>query len=166
MRWRAILLVVTLWAFGGAACGQGLRWDVTVGFDNAYKEGAWTPVFVDIRNEGGGQTGQIEIPVAYRAPAARKVNYAVAVDLPRHSKKRYTLYVPSEGLENVYLNLSGGRAKRELGRLKEASREDTLVVVVGGERGLLSFLAGTKAVRTERAEELSLIHISEPTRPY
>ena len=142
------LLAVSL--LGGPAGAQALRWDVTVGFENTYKSGAWTPVFVDVSNDGGSQTGQILIPVARQGPsgAAWATNYVAPVELPMHSRKRFMLTVTSQKLENVYLNLSGARDKKQLGRLEEAAPEDTLVVAAGGDPGLLRFLRGTETAGT------------------
>jgi hypothetical protein len=161
-----LFCLFAIWAFEGIVRGDGVKWQVSVGFDDTYKEGAWTPVFVDITNEGGSQTGRVIVPITYKSPSPeRKINYAVPVDLPQHSKKRYMLYAPSEGLENVYLNLSGLREKKELPRLKEAGREDILVVVVGGDRGLLKFLTGTKAVSfAGRIEERITTYGQRPVR--
>ena len=161
-RWGTFCLL-TLWLCGSAAWAQELRWQATVGFGNLYKEGAWTPVFVDLSNEGASAQGRLVVPISYRPPAARKVNYAVAVDLPRHSKKQYTLYAPSEGLENIFLELPGGRAKKALGQAKAADPEDTLVVVIGGDRGLLSFLTGVPAVNEAAVPGAPLEEWAGPT---
>jgi hypothetical protein len=142
--WLLAVLLVACSASG--ACAQAVRWEVTVGFGSTYKEGAWTPVFVDLSNEGSSQIGELVVPVSYGRPVVRVVNHAISVDLPRNSRKRYTLYVTSEGLEQVYLNLAGARRqKRELPPTREAAGDDTLVVVVGGDTGLLNFLTGTQA---------------------
>jgi hypothetical protein len=144
-RQATLALVLAAWAASGA-WAQSVRWEVTVGFGNTYKEGAWTPIFVDIANDGPSQTGEIAVPISYGQPTVRVLNHAIAVDLPRNSSKRYALYVTSEGLEEIYLNLAGARPqKRQLPPTREAAGSDTLVVVVGGDAGLLNFLTGTQA---------------------
>jgi hypothetical protein len=141
-----LLAVLLVACSAGGACAQAVRWEVTVGFGNTYKEGAWTPIFVDLSNEGPSQIGELVVPLSYGQPVVRVVNHAISVDLPRNSRKRYTLYVTSEGLEEVHLNLAGARRqKRELPPTREAAADDTLVVVVGGDAGLLNFLTGTQA---------------------
>ena len=142
-----LLLVVAVVAYLAApAAAQGVRWEVTVGFDNTLKEGAWTPISVDISNDGPSRSGELLVPVSYGRPAVRSVNYTVPVDLPRHSKKRYTLCVPSEYLEQVHLKLDGLRLQsRNLPPTREASPYDSLLVVLGGDPGLLNFLTGTRA---------------------
>ena len=138
--------VVILCLGGKLAWAEGPRWEASAGFDNTLKEGAWTPVFVDITNEGNAEAGQIVVPVTYRGSDKLKLKYAASVDLPTHSRKRYTLYVPSDGLEDIYLNLAGGREKKKLAAQRVAAPEDTLVVVIGGDPGLLNFLSGTEVV--------------------
>jgi len=142
-----LLLAIALLAYLAApAAAQGVRWEVTVGFDNTLKEGAWTPISVDIANDGVSRSGELVIPVSYGRPAVRSVNYSISVDLPRNSKKRYTLCVPSEYLEQVHLALGGLRVQsRDLPPTREASSQDALLVVLGGDPGLLNFLTGTKA---------------------
>lgn len=143
---QAIFALALVACAAGGAWAQSVRWEVTVGFGNTYKEGAWTPIFVDLANEGTSQTGELVVPVSYGRPAVRVINHAISVDLPRNSSKRYALYVTSEGLDEVYLNLAGARPqKRKLPPTREAASDDTLVVVVGGDPGLLNFLTGTQA---------------------
>ncbi len=134
---------------GKLAWAEGPRWEASAGFDNTFKEGAWTPVFVDITNEGSAEAGQIVVPVTYPGSDKLKLKYATSVDLPTHSRKRYTLYVPSDGLEDIYLNLAGRREKHKLAAQRVAAPEDTLVVVIGGDPGLLNFLTGTKAAAAQ-----------------
>lgn len=137
--------IVAVCLGGKLAWAEDPRWEASAGFDNTFKEGAWTPVFVDITNEGSAQAGQIVVPVTYPGSDKLKLKYAASVDLPTHSRKRYTLYVPSDGLEDIYLNLARRREKHKLAAQRVAAPEDTLVVVIGGDPGLLNFLIGTKA---------------------
>jgi len=137
--------VVIVCLGGRLAWAEGPRWEASAGFDNTFKEGAWTPVFVDITNEDRAEAGQIVVPVTYPGSDKLKLKYATSVDLPTHSRKRYTLYVPSDGLEDIYLDLAGRREKHKLTAQRVAAPEDTLVVVIGGDPGLLNFLTGTKA---------------------
>lgn len=153
--WLSFLLaVVLIGALGGAADGQDIQWSVSVGFDETYRSGAWTPVFVDIANQGRSRARQIVVPLEYQwtVPRAvpRGVHYVVPVELPRNSRKRYVLYAPSEKLDEVLLDLPGQALRSKVPPARAADEQDTLVVVIGGEPGLLSFLNGTPAAAPRR----------------
>jgi|GEM_PF-1187797 len=147
-RWLwALLAIAVVVSPGGAALGQDVQWSVSVGFGDAYREGAWTPVFVDIANQGESRVGQVAIPEEYRSSypgtSPRTISYAAPVELPRNSRKRYILYAPSESLEEVLLSLPGTLLRAKVPPARAAGKDDALLVVVGGEPGLLSFLNGT-----------------------
>ncbi len=155
--WRLVtfgLLLALAGLLAARAHADDVTWQVSVGFSNAAKQGAWTPVFVDVTNEGESQTGRIMVPMRVSAAgsAPRFADYVLPVDLPRHAKKRYTLYVPlvqSAGPEVVYLDLSRFRAKRENPggqNMRSARSGDLLIVVVGGDSGFLSFLSGKRGL--------------------
>jgi hypothetical protein len=151
--------LLALLSFGAVAHGQGLHWGVTVGFGGAYKESAWAPVFVDISNQGdsqgtlASQTGEISIPIVQmgrggpQATLARgpSITYTAPVEVPRNSKKRYLLYLPPERVEKIYLRLGRTQYAQELSGAKVADRADKLIVVLGGDGGLLNFLEGAQA---------------------
>lgn len=129
------------------ACAAEVTWQVSAGFGGVVKEGAWTPVFVDISNEGESQAGRIVVPVTFRGRNERVVNYAVEVDLPRHSKKRYTIYLPNTRYDRVLLDLSHTRERKDApDNLQIADPGDVLVVVIGGDPGFLSFLNAVKGL--------------------
>ncbi len=132
---------------GPAAQAQPVEWEASLGFDGAWKQGSWAPVFVDVSNTGDSQTGEIYIPlVQRRGPSARRLlNYSLPVELPRNSKKRLVLYITPEGSEKIYLRAGGQVLEKDLTAPQEAFPQDALVVVLGGERGLLNFLSGTPA---------------------
>lgn len=128
------------------AAGQDLHWGATMGFGGAYKEGAWAPVFVDIANQGDSATGEIVLPILDRSQSGREVIvYSRPVEAPRNSRKRYLLYVPSGQTGKVYLRLGRTQYELELSGARSADRNDALVVVLGGDRGLLNFLQGAQA---------------------
>ena len=145
--WRSIAFsVLALLGFwGGPSHAQGLSWEINVGFSGAHKADAWTPIFVDIANTGDSQQGEVVIPVDRSGRQEQVVNYAIPVDAPRNSKKRYTLYLPSEGFDEAKLILTGGARTRAIPPGPTAEPQDTLAVVIGGDKGLLSFLTGVKA---------------------
>jgi hypothetical protein len=144
------------------AHADDVTWQVSVGFSNAAKEGAWTPIFVDVTNEGESQTGRIMVPVRVSAVGftPRFADYVLPVDLPRHAKKRYVLYVPlfqGGGPDQVYLDLSRYRAKRDNPggqNMRVARSGDLLIVVVGGDSGFLSFLSGKRGLGVTVARDL------------
>jgi hypothetical protein len=146
-----LLLVVS------PALAQELQWQPTIGFGGVYTEGAWTPVFVDIANSGPSVSGEIRLPVyagmRMMRGDEREINYVVPVELPQHSKKRYMLYVPPERLEKIYL-VAGGREHEQAVPTGQAmSPQDTLTVVLGGDSGLLNYLAGAQAVPSSAGVE-------------
>ena len=141
------LVGICLWLIGGllgSALAAEVSWQVNAGFGGVVKEGSWTPVFVDLSNEGDSQTGQVVIPIKFGGRIERVVNYAVGVDLPRHSKKRYTIYLPSANFDRVLLDLSGTREQKDAPNMQVADPEDVVVVVIGGDAGFLSFLNAAK----------------------
>lgn len=144
LRWCWLFALI---CWGGAAQGQTLHWDATIGFGGAYKEGAWAPVFVDITNRGDSRSGEILIPVVGHGPTGEgpAITYTVPVESPRNSSKRYLLYVPPERIEKVYLKLGRVQYEKEPSGARAADRADSLVVVLGGERALLKFLQGAQA---------------------
>ena len=130
-----------------SALAQEPQWKPMIGFGGAYTEGAWTPVFVDITNSGRSVSGEIRLPVYLRTPTdQREVSYVVPAELPQHSQKRYVLYVPPEGLDKIYLVAGGREYEQAAPTGHPVSSQDTLAVVLGGDRGLLNFLAGMQAV--------------------
>ncbi|MFB3880310.1 MAG: hypothetical protein ACE149_03555 [Armatimonadota bacterium] len=135
-----------------AAAGQDLHWGATIGFGGAYKEGCWAPVFVDIANQGDSQTGEIMVPLLDPSRANREaIIYSRPVEAPRNSKKRYVLYVPSDRVEKVALQFGRRfRYEQQLSGARAADRNDALVVVLGGDRGLLNFLQGAQAAPPSR----------------
>jgi hypothetical protein len=157
------LLLALAGLLAARADADDVTWQVSVGFSNAAKEGAWTPVFVDVANEGESQTGRIMVPVRVSAAGftPRFADYVLPVDLPRHAKKRYVLYVPllqGGGPDQVYLDLSRYRAKRDNPggqNMRVARGGDLLIVAVGGEPGFLSFLSGKRGLGVTVARDLS-----------
>jgi hypothetical protein len=148
-RWFSLLAscALALVTFGPGAWAQSLEWEASLGFDGAWKQDTWTPVFVDVSNEGDSQAGEIYVPLVERRGATTQsiVNYSLPVELPRHSKKRFVLYVQPRGTEKIYLRAGRQQMERDLAAQQWAHLDDTLVVVLGGERGLLNFLTGTPA---------------------
>ncbi|MBN1460923.1 MAG: hypothetical protein JXA57_15425, partial [Armatimonadetes bacterium] len=136
------------------ALAQEPQWQPAIGFGGAYTEGAWTPIFVDIANSGPSVSGEIRLPVYVPTRGdQREVNYVVPVELPQHSKKRYVLYVPPEQFDKIYL-AAGGREYEQAAPTGQAvSAQDTLTVVLGGDLGLLNFLAGAQAVPASSGAE-------------
>ena len=131
-----------------AASAQSVQWDATLGFEGVYKEGAWTPVFVDISNQGDSESGEIRLPITeYVGTFERElISYSLPVDIPRNSNKRHVLYIASERPGKIYLRVGRKQSEKELSAEHYAAPDDTLVVILGGDRGLLRFLTGTPAV--------------------
>ncbi len=147
---RMFWLCALMWCGTAGHGAAPLQWDASLGFDGAYKDGAWAPVFVDISNQGDSQAGRIEVPINTVDPMSRgnprlAITYAVPVEAPRNSRKRYLLYVPPERVEKIYLKLDRTEQEIELSGARVADRTDSLIVVLGGDTGLLKFLQGAQA---------------------
>ena len=143
---RVVLCLSLVGSLASPARAAEVTWQVSVGFGGVAKEGAWTPVFVDLSNEGESQAGQVVIPITFPGRVERVVNYAAEVDLPRHSKKRYTIYLPSIRFDRVLLDLSRTRERKDAPSIQAADPGDVVMVVVGGDTGFLSFLTAAKGL--------------------
>ena len=145
MRYAAAIALVAL-ALGGlphAGAAADPTWQVSVGFGGVARDDAWTPVFADITNDGEARVGGLVVFLDVPGMKDRLLPYAAEVDLPRHSKKRYTVYVPSAGdIDSVRLEVSGYRGERRSPRVNVADPGALVVCVVGGDGGYLSFLNG------------------------
>ncbi len=147
-RWLPLFLALAFGLAVGAAFGQkaDLQWGVTPGFSGIYKENAWVPIQVDISNQGDSRSGELRIPRHGPRPKDPALSYAVPIELPRNSSKRYTIYTPSTDLETITLRLGRFQESKEIASDWVAAPDDTLVIVVGGDGASLSFLTGTPAV--------------------
>ncbi|MDX1616949.1 MAG: hypothetical protein R3300_21760, partial [Candidatus Promineifilaceae bacterium] len=76
---------------------QAVLLSATVGFDGFYKSGYWSPVHVNLANDGAPVEGQVRITVGERV-AQEPLDYVSPVSLPTRSSKRVTLYVFLPGL--------------------------------------------------------------------
>ncbi len=144
MRYVAFTLVVglSLGLFSTAAPAADLKWQVSPGFGGVVRSGAWTPYFVTFSNEGGARTGRVVANVTVPQVNNLTLPYVTEVELPQHSKKRYTVYAPSPEVDSLRLELSGFRAEERTFHTQEAKAGDLVVCVVGGDGGFLSFLNG------------------------
>lgn len=144
---------LVLWLCAGAvlaacsASAQYVRWSVEAGFENTCRQGAWVPIAIDLANTGSSVSARVAIPVKSEASGPRAGNvahYILPVDLPQNSIKRHFMYVPARSIEEATLATSAGqREKKDLRGLDTIGLSDLLLVVVGGDRGLLKFLSGT-----------------------
>ncbi len=114
------------------------------------------PVFVDIRNTERSRAGQIVVPLVAYGSKKTRINYAIDVDLPTNSDKRYILYFFADGSPHPYIKLSTGPRKALSSRSDSAAAEDAVVVVIGGDPGLLQHLNGiTGAVSLSRGRRVA-----------
>jgi hypothetical protein len=137
---------------------QPLRWDCQVGFEGVCKAGHWTPVSFVATNDGSSTTASFT--VTSQLPQAYAYRYGgeptppfplrVSGDLPQASKHRYTLYAPSDGLRYAFADAKAGfHEQRELTVVDRLAKSTYVVVVIGGDPGLLSFLNGAKPPGTQ-----------------
>jgi hypothetical protein len=93
--------VLSVWACQPiAAQDTGPTMQVTAGYDGYCRSGdggMWCPVRVVLSNEGADVEGELRIAVASASGSPRPNLYTRPVVLPAHSRKAYSLHIPSTG---------------------------------------------------------------------
>jgi hypothetical protein len=96
--WILFLVVVAWsgWCCSADAQPGGPTMTVAVGFDGYCRDSGWCPVVAILSNEGPDVEGELRI-AATGAPGSPAVSvYARQVLLPAHSRKAYSLLIPSD----------------------------------------------------------------------
>ena len=113
--------------------------EVEVGFDGSARIGSWTPVAVQMENQGSDFAGEVHV----LGMRDQSVRYVADIVLPRNSRKRVTLYVPYlTPTPRLYVELvSGGKAEASLEtRVNLVGETDLFVGVVGQRTGAWNLL--------------------------
>ena len=113
--------------------------EVEVGFDGKARIGNWTPVAVQMENQGSDFAGEVHV----LGMRDQSVRYVADIVLPRNSRKRVTLYVPYlTATPRLYVELvSGGKAVASLQtRVNLVGAADLFVGVVGQRTGAWNLL--------------------------
>lgn len=113
--------------------------EVEVGFDGNARIGNWTPVAVQMENQGSDFAGEVHV----LGMRDQSVRYVADIVLPRNSRKRLTLYVPYlTPTPRLYVELvSGGKAVASLEtRVNLVGETDLFVGVVGQRTGAWNLL--------------------------
>ena len=140
-----LLLLVASAFWTGAAFGQaGLDMEVLPAFDGHVKEGHWLAVTSVISNTGPRVRGTIEVATE---GLGRATTFTTPVDLPRRSRRAYTLYVLNEGFAatgkvKVRLRASGRRPMDREAQLRSHTREERIVALIGARASSLVALPG------------------------
>jgi len=125
---------------------QQTQMRVRAGFDGNCKEGHWLPAAVDLVNRGDQVKGTLEIAVP--GPDGRiATTYHRPVILGSRARQTVALYLKGTsylGRVGVTLRSPQGDLREESPPLAWLPSEDSLIVVLGRERGALSFLSGTQ----------------------
>ena len=90
-----IILLIAIFS-PQAAFAAALSLDVTIGFNDHFKLNAWTPITVVLENRGRPLKGTLEVIVTSGSEYQQDVHssiYALDVELPNNSKKRYAFSV-------------------------------------------------------------------------
>ena len=138
-----VVLVGTLFFTGpSAALAQEplpIRVEVEVGFDGNARIGNWTPVAVQMENQGPDFAGEVHV----LGRRDQSVRYVADIVLPKNSRKRLILYVPYlVGTPRLHVELvSGGKAVASLEtRVNLVGETDLFVGVVGQRTGAWNLL--------------------------
>jgi hypothetical protein len=161
--WILFAVVIALaWTDAPTAAQQpDLTMEVVAGLDGYCRYGdggGWCPVYVVLSNEGTDIDGELTIPVDSTpgGVAYTPSRYTRAVVLPAHSRKAYTLYVPSTDSSSysswgVQLQGQGKVLASETVRVSWLDESSRLYGVAGSDPSALNFLsdvapAGGRAV--------------------
>ena len=112
---------------------------VEVGFDGKARIGKWTPVAVQIENQGSDFAGEVHV----LGMRDQSVRYVADIVLPQNSRKRLILYVPYlTPTPRLHVELvSGGKAVASLDtRVNLVGETDLFVGVVGQRTGAWNLL--------------------------
>ena len=113
--------------------------EVEVGFDGTARIGNWTPVAVQMENQGRDFAGEVHV----LGMRDQSVRYVADIVLPRNSRKRLILYVPYlTATPRLYVELvSGGKLVASLDtRVNLVGETDLFVGVVGQRTGAWNLL--------------------------
>lgn len=79
---------------------ENIIMDAKIGFDSRYRLGAWTPITVEIENQGEDIDGFIEVTV--NSDAARAISYSRPAVVAKDSKKRFILYAQINTIQKKF----------------------------------------------------------------
>jgi hypothetical protein len=96
----AVLPVLCLPA-SAVAQNDGLAIEAAAGFDGTCRSGDWCPLRVVLANEGASVEGELRVEVESAGLIEEPDAYTTRVVLPTHSRKAYTLYLPSGGAHSA-----------------------------------------------------------------
>jgi len=133
---------------------QGPQMQVQAGFQGFCKDSEWFPVTARLYNQGREVTGSLAVSVP--TPDGRtSTTFSRPVQLGSRAVKDYGLYVQGSYLPprlTVKLQAERGPGIESEAVLTPLLSDDSLIAVLGRERGALSFLSGTRRglVRDQR----------------
>lgn len=85
-------VVALLWPGRATAQGETITWQVTPGFNGAYRAGAWFPVRVTVENTGPDVRGTLDV----RFRTGQATTFSQPIDLPHNAKKQIVLPVAGD----------------------------------------------------------------------
>lgn len=146
-RWINIVLLggvlLLLWPSRAAAQVEPITWDITPGFNGAYRAGTWFPLSVTLSNSGPDVRGTLEL----RFLDGQSSIFSQTVELPHNAKKQLSLSIASEdtqvGLLRADLILRNGDTvvRRERINLNGHDNFMQVIGVISDQGGVLPELA-------------------------
>lgn len=142
----ALIAVGMLAATAVRAAADDVTMSVHCGFDDFARTGWWSPVTVELTNNGRDRNGQLVLSPLDPTAANLAETRACTVRLPNGSRQRYDLYCDQYGSGLPPAAFFPGAKPREA-QVRTVSDDDSLVVAIGFTPGALQFLWRTHRVR-------------------
>lgn len=136
-------VLLTLWPRQATAQANAVTWDITPGFNGAYRAGAWFPVTVTLSNSGPDLRGTLEL----RFRGAQSSTFSQTVELPHNARKQLVLPVASQDMQtgqlsaDLTLRSDGAVVRRERINLNGFDSFVKVVGVISDHSGALPELA-------------------------
>lgn len=144
--WAALTLSFAASAAGAAEVGI----DVQYGFGGVARANCWSPVTVELSNDGPERQGLLVLTPADRRIAAAYPKRGAFIRLPQGSRQRYTLFwgdIGPGGTTPVAMFSGFTSAEPSVNYLDD---NQTLMVVTGFPPGALGYLARVERTRLSR----------------
>ena len=139
-------IVLCVLALSCPIWAQGPQMQVQAGFQGFCKDSEWFPVMVRLYNQGREVTGSLAVLVP--TPDGRTfTTFSRPVQLGSRAAKDYGLYVQGSYLPprlTVRLQAERGAGIESEALITPLLSDDSLIAVLGRERGALSFLSGAR----------------------
>lgn len=166
-RWLYFLLFCSvLLSFSSTptlAQDNAVTWEITPGFDGAFKAGAWFPVAITVSNNGPDIRGTIAVELETNQAST----YSQTIELPNNARKRVILPVASDndsaGNVRARITLYNGssvvRSERVL--LNELNNFAGVVGIISDQNGVLPELSNIR----NQQQPVTLLRLTSAALP-